>query len=241
MNSPCGDRKGPAQALYGHIRRPCVIFAILVLSIPLRVRKDAVRYPWGPPRAPYGSCRIWRTLEIPVWGPHDSCTGITRGLFGVLRIIPSNHKCKAVSSRTGPAAWCDHENSTGVKFLWALQTALRGTHGPPYGCRRIWKALKILVLYPWSPANYSTKPWVRSRVKPYGARSLMWSREQHRRKIVKFLRAFHSTLRPSNFTGGKNRTGPWLDVNINTNSNCDVTVVSRVSLERACVNVLLSF
>ena len=36
----------------------------------------------------------------------------------------SNHKCTAVSSRTGPVAWCDHESSTGVKFLRALHSAI---------------------------------------------------------------------------------------------------------------------
>ena len=30
-----------------------------------------------------------------------------------------------MSSRTGPVTWCDHENSTGVKFLRALHSALR--------------------------------------------------------------------------------------------------------------------
>ena len=57
-------------------------------------------------------------------GPHDAGRGIERGTRGVLRIIRPNHQCTAVSSRTGPVAWCDHENST-VKFLRALHSALR--------------------------------------------------------------------------------------------------------------------
>ena len=58
-------------------------------------------------------------------GPYDARTGVARGTRGVLRIIRPNHKCTAVSSRTGPVVWCDHENSTDVKFLRALHSALR--------------------------------------------------------------------------------------------------------------------
>ena len=75
--------------------------------------------------APYRSRRIWKTLKIPVRGPYDACTGIARGTLGVLRIIQPSHKYADVSSRTGPIAWCDHGNSSNVKFLWALHSALR--------------------------------------------------------------------------------------------------------------------
>ena len=63
---------------------------------------------------------IWWShhVEIPAWGP-----------CGVLRIFRSNHKCTAVSNRTGPVAWCDHENNTGVKFLRALHLASRARNG----------------------------------------------------------------------------------------------------------------
>ena len=97
---------------------------ILVVSIPLPARKGAVRHlcrsHTGPSYGPHG---IWKTLEIPERGPHDK--GIARGPCGVPRIIRSNYKCTAISSRTGPVAWCDHENSTGVKFLRARHSTLR--------------------------------------------------------------------------------------------------------------------
>ena len=79
----------------------------------------------GPTRAPYGSLRMWKTLKIPVRGPHDAHTGIALGTRGVLSIIRPNHKCIAVSNRTGSVAWCDHENSTDVKLLRALHSSLR--------------------------------------------------------------------------------------------------------------------
>ena len=110
VNSPCGGRKGPRTAVcdarVGFLQIP-------VVSVPLLVHKGALWIPHGPRR-------IWKTLNIPVWGPYDARTGIARGPCGTLRIIRSNFKCTAVSSRTGPAAWCDHENITGVTFLWAL-------------------------------------------------------------------------------------------------------------------------
>ena len=42
-----------------------------------------------------------------------------------MRIIQPNYKYAAVSSRTGPAARCDHENCTDAKFLRVLHLALR--------------------------------------------------------------------------------------------------------------------
>ena len=39
-----------------------------------------------------------------------------RGPRGVLLIIRWNHKCAAVSNRTGPVVWCDHENSNILHF-----------------------------------------------------------------------------------------------------------------------------
>ena len=32
-------------------------------------------------------------------------------------LLDKNFKCAAVSNRPEPEGWCDHENSTGVKFL----------------------------------------------------------------------------------------------------------------------------
>ena len=75
-------------------------------------------------------------------GPYDARTGIARGTHGVLRIINPNHKYAAVSSRTGPVAWCDQGNSTDVRFLRELHLALRTRNrtgdknrtGPEVGC-----------------------------------------------------------------------------------------------------------
>ena len=70
-------------------------------------------------------------------GPYDAHTGIAQGPYGIIR---SNHKRIAVLSRTGPIAWCDHENSTSIKFLRALHSALRA--------KKIVGVLKI-VRGPW--------------------------------------------------------------------------------------------
>ena len=75
-------------------------------------------------------------------GPYDARMGITQGTRGVLRIIQPNHNYVDVSSRMGPVAWCDHGNSTDVKFLWAFHSALRARNrtgdknrmGPVVGC-----------------------------------------------------------------------------------------------------------
>ena len=74
--------------------------------------------------------------------PYGARTIPARGTRGVMRIIQPNHQYTAVSSRTGPLAWCDHENSTDVKFLRALHSALRARNrtgdknrtGPVVGC-----------------------------------------------------------------------------------------------------------
>ena len=73
----------------------------------------------------YGSHRKWKASKIPMRGPYDARMGIARGTRWVLWIIHPNHKYTAVSSRMGPVAWNDHENSTHIKFLQALHSALR--------------------------------------------------------------------------------------------------------------------
>ena len=81
---------------------------------------------------------IWDSLAGPVRRPYGHRTGS----MWIMRIIWSKHKCTAVSSRTGPVAWCDHDNNTGVKFLRALHSALRARNrtgvknrtGPVVGC-----------------------------------------------------------------------------------------------------------
>ena len=104
VNSPCGDRKGPYGPRTAK-KDACVGFLpIMVGSIPLHVHKGNVQHHCGSRRAPYGSCRIWKTLKIPVLGQYDTRTGIARGTHGVLRIIQPNHKYADVSSHTGPVA-----------------------------------------------------------------------------------------------------------------------------------------
>ena len=101
------------RAPHGHIRRRAGFLQILG---PARSRRK-----WKPWRFPCGARR-----------------GIARGLCGFLRMIRWNHKCTAVSNRSGPVAWCDHENSTGVKFLRALHSALRARNrmgAKSYGAR----------------------------------------------------------------------------------------------------------
>ena len=101
---------------------------------------ESIRMPYGtlagPARAPHGCHKIWKTLKIPVKGLYDALTGIARGPCWVLRIIRSNQKCTAMSSRAGPV---DHESSTGIKFLRALHLAygreiVRAGAGPVIGC-----------------------------------------------------------------------------------------------------------
>ena len=121
MNSRCGARTGPVRPYTTPVQDFCQFWLC---------------------QFPYLSCRIWKTLKIPVRGPYDACMGIARGTRGVLRIIEPNHKCTAVSSRTGPVAWCDQENSTDVKFLRAFHLDLRARNrtgdenrtGPVIGC-----------------------------------------------------------------------------------------------------------
>ena len=112
-------------------------------------------FPYVSIRAPYGtlgghalapnwSRSIWKTLKIPMRGPYDAHTGIAWGTCGVLRIFQPNHNDTAMSSHTGPTAWYDHENSTDVKLLQMLHSALparnrmgdKNCTGPVVGCDR---------------------------------------------------------------------------------------------------------
>ena len=124
--------------------------------------------------------------------------GTVRGPYGQIW-----HPC-------GIFANCGCVNS--LTCPWGRRTApLRVKHGPRTG---IWKSLKIPARgpyghrtgYPWSPANYSTKPYKYADVSSHTG-PVAWC--DHGNSIdVKFLRAFHSALRARNCTGDKNRTGP---------------------------------
>ena len=92
--------------------------SILVVSIPLRVRMGVALHPYGPRTGP-----VWYEKHL-----RFSCGARTMHT--------------AMSSRTGPVAWYDHENSTDVKVLRALHLALRAKNrtgdknrtGPVVGC-----------------------------------------------------------------------------------------------------------
>ena len=139
MREPHGARTGPLRPHTTPVREFCKFWCCQLPYVPVRAPYGTFA---GPARAPYGSRRIWRTFEIPMRGPYDARTGTARGPCGVLRIIWSNYRCTAVSTRTWPVAWCDHENSTGVKSLRALHSALwarnrtgvQNRTGPVDGC-----------------------------------------------------------------------------------------------------------
>ena len=142
VNSLCRDRKGPIQPRTAKYDARAGFLQILVMSILLCVHKGAVRHPCGSHTGPYEFRRTWKTSDIPVRGLYDARTGISQDPCGVPWIIRSNHKCTPVSNCTGTVAWCHHENSTGVKFLWAFHSALwarnrtgdKNRMGPVVGC-----------------------------------------------------------------------------------------------------------
>ena len=115
------------QLCLSHITLPGPVRAVPGLFSGFFKQKSYVhsRGPLWPRAAPYEFC-------LPIRGPW------------VLRIIQPNHKFADVSNRTGPVAWCDHGNSTDVKFLRALHSAVRARNrtsdknrtGPVVGCGR---------------------------------------------------------------------------------------------------------
>ena len=125
VNSPCGDRKLRTREGQCDARTWVFFLQFWLYQFPyvsVRVSHGALI----PTRAPYVSCKIWKMLKISLRGPRDARWGIARGTRGVLRIIQPNHKCTAVSSRTGAVAWCDHENSTNVKIPMGASLGLTG-------------------------------------------------------------------------------------------------------------------
>ena len=122
LNSPWTAHAGTVRGPYGPRMAKYVaragFLSILVVC--------AVRHPcgsrMGPHTGPVGYEKHWR---LPCGHGPVLCLYGHRTTRGVLRIIRPNHKCTAVSSRMEPVAWCDHENSTNVKFLRALHSAIR--------------------------------------------------------------------------------------------------------------------
>ena len=135
LNSLCRARTGPVRPNMTPVRDFCQFWLYQFPYVSARVPCDTLA---GPTRAPYGSRRIWKTLKIPLRGPYGHRTGHPWSLANHW----PNHKCTAVSSRAGPVAWCDHENSTDVKILRPLHSALRAKNrtgdknhtGPVVGC-----------------------------------------------------------------------------------------------------------
>ena len=133
LNSPWTARAGTARGLCGPLAAPvwpntmplwdfCQFWLYQFPYVYVTVSYGTLA---GPARAPHRSRRIWKTLKIPLQGPYGARMGTAWGTHGVLRIIRPNHKCTTVSSRMGPVAWYDHENSTDVSFLRALHSASR--------------------------------------------------------------------------------------------------------------------
>ena len=103
----------------------------------VNVRKRAVGHPCGSRTGPVGYEKHWRfpcrVRTTPVRASHgvhvESCELFDQSI--------SVQPCQAV---TGPVAWRDHENSTGVKFLRALRarnrTGAKNRSGPVVGCDR---------------------------------------------------------------------------------------------------------
>ena len=128
VNSPCGDRMGSTWPNTMPMWDFCQFWLCQFPYMSKRVPYGTLA---GHTQALNGSHRIWKTLKIPLWGPYD-----------VLWIIQPNHKYSIVSSCTGPIAWCDHDNSTDVKFLRPLHSALQARNrtgdknstGPVVGC-----------------------------------------------------------------------------------------------------------
>ena len=161
--SPYGSRR--VKCMYYKLTDPVRVYRswtaceqpVLGTYGPLMAKCDAragfLQILVGPTRAPYESRSVWNTLEIPERGPCEARTDIARHPCGVLRIILWNHKSTAASGRTGPVAWRDHENSTGVKFLRAFHSALRAIDGTRQlifhdYTFRVW--IQMLTLkYPW--------------------------------------------------------------------------------------------
>ena len=112
LNCPWTARAGPVRPNTTPVRVFCQLWLYQFPYVIVRLSYGAFA---GPARAPYGSRRLWKALKIPLRAPYDARAGIARDARGVMRIIRPNHKCTAAPSRTGPVAWCDHENSADVK------------------------------------------------------------------------------------------------------------------------------
>ena len=99
-----------------------------------------LRVTHGPRTGPVGYEKHWRfpcrARMMPVRAPH----GVPVESYELFNQTISVQTCQVV--RTGPVAWCDHGNSTDVKFLRVLHSVLRARNrtgdknrtGPVVGC-----------------------------------------------------------------------------------------------------------
>ena len=122
---------------------------ILVVSIPSRVRKGAVRL-----RVTHGTRTGRVGCEKHCKFPCGARTTPARASHGV-----------SVKSRTSPVAWCDHENNTDVKFLLALHSALRPRNrtGAKIVRARGWMGLRHYIMNrPTVPSDKFVVVWHKS-------------------------------------------------------------------------------
>ena len=100
-NSSCGARMDPVRSNMTPVWEFCQFWLCQFPYVSVRLSYGTLE---GPAWTPHGSRWIWKTLKIHVRGPRVARTDTARGTRGVLRIIQPNHKCSAVSNRTGPVA-----------------------------------------------------------------------------------------------------------------------------------------
>ena len=99
VNSPCGDRKGPYGSLTAIYDDRVWFLQILVVTIPLRVRKSVIRSPCKSRTRPVRVAYDIKTLGIPVWVPYDARTGIVRGQNYSIKLYVYRGVKPSVSSR----------------------------------------------------------------------------------------------------------------------------------------------
>ena len=118
VNRPCGDCKGPVLPNTMPVRDFDQLWLCPFPYVSVRAPYGTLA---GHARALYGSRIIWKTLNIPLWGrtmPLRASHGVPVESCELFNQTISMQTCQSVS-------WCDHGNSSDVKFLWTLHPALR--------------------------------------------------------------------------------------------------------------------
>ena len=133
MRDSYGARAGPVRPNTTPVRDFCQLWLCQFPYVPVRASYGTLA---SHARAPYGSCRIWKTLKIPC----GARTMPARGTRGVLRIIQPNHKYAGVSSRTGPVMWPREQHRRKIPTGASLgltgkkSTGDKNRTGPVVGC-----------------------------------------------------------------------------------------------------------